>query len=279
MAILESINEIPNEINFINTKKFSIEKDFLTLKAFKKIFTCHSKNEKNYLTLNPYFYFKKKNNKNLNLLIYSVDKNNSHLINLINYIKINKLKEIVYKKKYFIRYLYKYFPKRKVFSKFSILNFFKRFGLDIFKYKLGYKNLWYPKFFIRENMFNGYKIGLSDYNYYVQKNKIFKNDFKFVYDHLSNTESKEIYKAVIFSKPSIIWKIYYDSLFKKEHYQDYLNFKNSNIVNLGVDSGAEIPFFLSKNIKKIINVDPTGYNKLHSYVKIFCKIFKKKNNI
>ena len=276
MSTLESINEIPNEVNFINTKQYNIEKDFLSLKKFKKIYTNNFKNKAKYLTLNPQFYFKNKNNKNLNLLIYSIDKDNSHLLNLIDYIKFNKLKKVIYNKKYFRYYLYKKFPKRKIYSRFFILNFIKSFGVEIFKYKLGLKNLWYPKFFIRENTFNGYKIGLSDYNCYIQKNKIFYNDFKYVYSHLSNKESKKIYKTVIFSNPSAVWKIYYDSLFNKEHYQDYLNFRNSNIMNLGVDSGSEIPFFLSKNIKKIINVDPTGYKNLDEYVKIFCRRFKKK---
>jgi hypothetical protein len=172
--------------------------------------------------------------------------------------------------------LYKNFPKRKVFSRFHILRFFKRLGLDIFKYKLGLGKLWYPKIVLRENIFKGLKIGMSDYNCYLQKNQGFKNDFKYVYNCLANDKSKKIYKAIIFSKPSTIWKNYYDLLFDKEHYQHYLNFDNSNIINLGVDNGFEVPFFLSNNIEKLINVDPTGYKKLHSYVKIFVKQFKKK---
>ena len=73
---------------------------------------------------------------------------------------------------------------------------------------------------------------------------------------MSDEKSKTILLSTIFSKPSVVWKNYYNLMFKNEHYQDHLNFEKANIINLGVANGFELPFFLTQNINKVINVDP-----------------------
>ena len=148
------------------------------------------------------------------------------------------------------------------------------FELEIFKFKIN--KFWIPLIHFKENVYNGYRIGESNYNYYLNIDAQFNLAFDFVSLNLSDDKSKKIYKDTIYGKPSIVWKNYYNLLFDKEHYQDYLNFKNTNIINLGVDNGFELPFFLTNNINKIINVDPTGEEKLDLYVKSFVKNFKNK---
>jgi hypothetical protein len=273
VTIIKSLNLIDKKLYFINTEKYDFEKKFPKLKLcynFTGILT-----KKKYLTLNPQFYFSNKNKLNLSLLVCNLNSENSHLISLIRYVCINKLEKIYFKKKYYKNFLYNFYPLRQIKSKFYILRFIKRLGVDILKYKLIGK-LYYIKIILRQNIFLGFKIGSSEYNCYIQKNKVFLKDFNFVLNRLSNLESKKIYKEVIFSPPFRIWENNFNLWFQEEHYQHYLNFKNAEIINLGVADGFEIPFFLASNIKKIINVDPAGKEKLNKYVKIFVNNFKNK---
>ena len=71
----------------------------------------------------------------------------------------------------------------------------------------------------------------------------------------------------------IILKVYFHTLIILS---SYLKNEKSIILNLGVANGFEIPYFLTQNVSKIINVDPTGDELLHSYVKIFCELNNEK---
>jgi len=274
--IYKYLNELPKQIKFVNTNSSLYEKDFLILKNLFNI-EIYDENEVNkekcYLTINPDYYFKKRNEIKLDLFIISVDEHNSHFFNLIKYIKTNNLKKIKYKNIYFKKFLWKNFPLKKI--KLNINKLLGFFSLKISKYKINNK-FWLPIIHFKDDVYKGHGIGISSYNSYVPRTKQFDLIFDYVYSNLSDNKSKKIYKDTVYGKPSKIWKNYYDLLFEKEHYQDYLNFDNSNIINLGVDNGFEIPFFITNKINKIINIDPTGEKKLDPYVKSFVRNYKNK---
>ena len=79
---------------------------------------------------------------------------------------------------------------------------------------------------------------------------------------------------ILFIADPQVWENYFNNLTGEEHYQHYLNFNRGNIINLGVEKGFEIPFFLSHEIDSIINVDPAGEENLDSYVKFFTNAHK-----
>ena len=272
--IFTTLNQLPSVFSFIITDNNEFEKDFKYLSIIKNInFDIRNKinNEEQFITINPEFYFSNYKNNKLDLLIISVDPDNSYYINLIRYIKSNNLKDLSYKKKNFIKFLYKNFPLRK--SRWWVINILYYFKISIRK-KIMIHNIWYPDFYIKENLFKGKIVGKGDNNCYILRSPQFDEDFKFVYQNLSNTESQKIYSDIIFKKPSITWNNYFNNLMSHEHYQHYLDFKDSNIINLGVELGFEIPFFLSKNISSIINVDPSGEKNLHQYVKQFLRYYR-----
>ena len=273
--IIKSLEKLPKKFIFINLNSSKYNDDFKNIA--KKLcdikFSDNISNKSDiFLTIDPNFYFSNiKNNPNIILFVISTDLDNSNFINLYKYLNINNLNNIVYKKNYFLKYLYENFPKRK-FKNF-ILDFFARFRLAIIKFKF-HKNFWLPKIVYKENLYKGYKIGLSDYNFFINKNKNFNELFKFNYNNLSDDKSKKIYFDTLYSKPSIIWENYFKKLLHNEQYQDYLNFKNSNLINLGVDKGFEIPFFLSSKLNKLVNVDPSGVKKLDKYTLNFINFFQ-----
>lgn len=271
------LDQLPKEFNFVKTGNIEYEHEFVEfLNCNKdinvKINSSSKENEIN-ITLDPTFYFDNHENEKINLFIISVDKDNSFFLNFVKYIKSNNFETLDYDKNYFIKFLIENFPLRN--SKWFIVKFLNYFKLSIRKNFI-YKGLWLPKFIKRENIFNGKLIGKGDYNCYLQRSKSFENDFKFVYENLSNSKSKKNYQDVVYGRPQIIWKNYFDNLKGKEHYQHHLNFNKSSIINLGVELGFEIPFFLSHNIKSIINVDPSGEKNLHKYVKLFLRYYKDK---
>ncbi|MDC3089965.1 hypothetical protein OA346_01805 [Candidatus Pelagibacter sp.] len=274
--IYKNIKSLPKQINFINTNTFELEDHF---HALKKIFyiKIYNKNEidkeKQYLTINLNYYLEKKNEIKIDLFLVSVDNDNSHFLNLTRYIKTNNSKKIQYKKIFFKKFLFDNFPLKQIDSKIN--KTLGLIGLKVEKFRIN-NFLWLPKISFKDDIYKGHGIGISSYNSYVPRNKEFNSIFKKVYLNLSDEKSKKIYKDTVYGRPSIIWKNYYNLLFDDEHYQDYLNFNNSNIINLGVDNGFEIPFFLSNEINKIINVDPTEEKNLHPYVKSFVEEYKNK---
>ena len=66
-------------------------------------------------------------------------------------------------------------------------------------------NIWYPDFYIKENLFKGKIVGKGDNNCYILRSPQFDEDFKFVYQNLSNTESQKIYSDIIFKKPLLFF--------------------------------------------------------------------------
>ena len=272
--IYRNIEELPNSINFINTGKYEIENQFFLLNIYKKTNTSFARNldkKKEYLTINPLFYFKNLEKLNINLLVFSVDKHNSHFQNILKYIKSNKMKKLEYKKKYFKKFLFDHFTSKKVSHSNFLINIILKF--------LSYFNLYFKnnRIYYKENLYKNYYLGEADNYCYLEVGKDFKDNINKICGNLSDEKSKTILLSTIFSKPSVVWKNYYNLMFKNEHYQDYLNFENANIINLGVANGFELPFFLTQNINKVINVDPTGYETLDDYVKIFVDQFKEKN--
>ena len=282
MAIFLSLKELPKQVNFINTGTLNLENDFKYLDIYREIKISDKYNlsiNKKYLTISPEFYFKYKDNYKLDLLIFSKEKFNSNLINLIYYIKINNLNKLCYKKKFFKEFLLatkKKIPNFKIKFLNFMLKMLYKINFNVYLKKRKFFKLDLPIVYFRENIYKGYIVGDFDYNIYIEKTKKFILESEFVLKNLSDDISKKIYKDLIFSKPSVQWKNYYNMIFDETHYMHYLNFNNANIINLGVDNGFEIPFFLSKKIKKIINVDPTGEEYLEDYVRIFTEQFKEK---
>lgn len=264
------LEQLPKEFNFIKTGNSKYEDDFYKLIKSNdhiniKINKDLNQNETN-ITLDPKFYFENHKKEKINLYIISVDQDNSFFLNAVKYLKTNNIRKLEYNENNFKNFLIKNFPLRMSRWKFiKVLNFLK---LSIRK-NIIFKNFWYPKIFFKQHIYKGKLFGKGDYNCYLQRSKSFNNDFNFVYKNLSNERSKNNYKDIIYGKPKQIWKNYFNNLTSKEHYQHYLNFQNKDIINLGVEKGFEIPFFLSNNINSIINVDPEGEENLDEYVKFF----------
>ena len=181
------------------------------------------------------------------------------------------MKKLEFKKKYFKKFLFDHFTSKKVSHSNFLISIILKF--------LSYFNLYFKnnRIYYKENLYKNYYLGEADNYCYLEVGKDFKDNINKICGNLSDEKSKTILLSTIFSKPSVVWKNYYNLMFKNEHYQDYLNFEKANIINLGVANGFELPFFLTQNINKVINVDPTGYETLDDYVKIFVDQFKEKN--
>ena len=110
------------------------------------------------------------------------------------------------------------------------------------------------------------------YNYFYKEDFLFKRKKNLVLKRLFDKKSKVIYSG-IFSKPEIVWENYFKSIFDEEHYDLIELKKGSIIINCGIAGGSEIPFFLTRNPLKIINIDPDGKSNLLEGVRIFSKNF------
>jgi len=234
------------------------------------------KDDDNLLTIDPNIYYKKVS-KFAVLYVISIDNEYSNLMIFSNYVKINKLKnekDFIFNQSFFLNVLSKIYPVRKIESK---IKFYLSFLNLIPRKKYLLKNFYIPYFYYSKFANNGNYIGLSWYNLFIPQNKTFKNDFKFIKKKLYDLQSKNEYSIAINGGPSDIWKLFFDNLLENSQYQDYLNYDNyPTVINLGVFTGAEIPFFLSKNINSIINVDPTGEEMLDPYTKVFVNFFRDK---
>jgi hypothetical protein len=234
------------------------------------------KDDDNLLTIDPNIYYQKVS-KFAVLYVISIDNEYSNLMIFSNYVKINKLKnekDFIFNQSFFLNVLSKIYPVRKIESK---IKFYLSFFNLIPRKKYLLKNFYIPYFYYSKFANNGNYIGLSWYNLFIPPNKTFKDDFKFIKKKLHDLRSKNEYSLVINGGPSDIWKLFFDNLLENSQYQDYLNYDNyPTVINLGVFTGAEIPFFLSKNINSIINVDPTGEEMLDPYTKVFVNFFRDK---
>ena len=122
------------------------------------------------------------------------------------------------------------------------------------------------------------KLGLSyviDDSLFFTKNNLVNIDK--VEQSLFDASSRELYRDVIFADPFQLWRNYYDLLPDFLEYVDYMKLnKDSVILSIGVDRGYDIPFFLSFNVKKIYNFDPTRDWFLADYVREWVDYFPDK---
>jgi hypothetical protein len=219
-----------------------------------------------YVTLCPELYLDNKQLANIFLFIFSADVNGNFL-NLFKYSTLDNLSPRFSVRKFQL-YLKKFYTSIHIDSKINwILSYF---SLILFKTKF---------FFKLEKtslISNGFLVGKAYINRYINfnKSKNFTKKFDFVKNHLSSNRSKKIYAMAMNSKVEKLYKNRYFQFFLNDQYFDFLSFKDTkHIINLGVDSGAEIPFFLSFNPEIIINVDPTAKDNLSDYTKSFLNAF------
>ncbi|MCP3933706.1 MAG: hypothetical protein GY705_31965 [Bacteroidetes bacterium] len=85
---------------------------------------------------------------------------------------------------------------------------------------------------------------------------------------LSDDSSKNLYKILCRRKPIRTWQYYQTNIGSMNQYFDYIQLdSNSVVINCGVHSGAEIPFYLSYNVKTIYHIDPTEKSYLSPYTR------------
>ncbi|MFC1646537.1 FkbM family methyltransferase, partial [Candidatus Omnitrophota bacterium] len=94
---------------------------------------------------------------------------------------------------------------------------------------------------------------------------------------LSDLHSKESYQTTMCEEAVKLWEQYFRNLLRNPQYLDYIKLNDESIIiNAGVDSGFEIPFFLSFGVKHIFNIDPTGNSFFSPYVKEWDRRFSEK---
>ena len=283
-----NINKLKNKKIFINKKdlkKNDYKKIRVILKDFYgiKISDFNSSNKTTVLFFNPINYYKSKI-KNKILLTLSFDNLDGKIENLY---QLNKLGLI--KKNYNDEMFSKKFRKF-LFKKQKLINRFKK--LNIFNYFLLKLNLRLSKYYINKNFYIPYMqrmghfkeivdgksiISISSYNCFIQKKPSFLKLYSKNLKKFSDKSSKKIYNKILFDNPIKIWRMYISNIFKPNQYFDHIKLdKNSVIINCGIEKGYEIPEFLSYNVKKIYNVDPSGIKYLHPYVKDYVRVFKNK---
>jgi hypothetical protein len=104
-----------------------------------------------------------------------------------------------------------------------------------------------------------------------------KTEVNKILPKLSDTSSKEVYHTVMCGSPVKIWKNYFYSLLDNPQYFDYVKLnENSVVITAGVESGFELPYYLSFNVKHIYCIDPCGKRKLGQYTKAWCENFPEK---
>jgi len=285
-----------NNINQIKKKKIVILKNEINKDLYKKIKLIFEKfygikilsdnyKNKNYiLFFNPKNYLKSKLRRKF-LLSISFDDVDGKIENLYQLDRLGLMdknfNDQMFAKKFREFLLDKLKKKSKRVKKLNPLNFLlMKIGLRIAKV------YFYKKFFFLTITNIGYfneiiegkeVASWSSYNCFFPKRKKFLKLYNNVYKNLSDKKSKKIYKKIIFDNPIKIWRMYKDNIFETNKYFDYIKLnKNSIILNCGTETGYEIPEYLTYNVNKIYNIDPSGTKHLHSYVKNYANVFKKK---
>ncbi len=282
--IYQKINSLKNNFIFLSSKN-TLEYEPIFHTIFKLIFNYKiiekiDLDKENYkleiITLDPNIYESLKSKLYISLFVFSTDDHFSHFYNLAKYIKANQIKNkdaLIYNDKFFNNFLWNYFPSQE--KKNFFLKLINKFKLNFYKFYIT-KKIWLPLIRHDENIFKGIKVGYSTNNCYMSFNHLLKKDYNEIINKVSDESSKIVFKKTLFGKSYEVKKQYFKLLFDYDQYLHYLNFNETNIINLGVASGFEIPFFLTRNIKKLINVDPTKDKHLSPYVKLFCELFKDK---
>jgi len=254
-----------------------LDKSKITFKIINEDQIENNKKHKLF-TLDPEIYQKNILNFNINLFVISVDKGASNFLSLYKYSSIYfSNKKLKYEEKNFKKFLLKFETRVKIksFANF-ILSFFNLF---IYKTKIKKYSFKIEKSYSTKN---GKILGKAYVNRYINPKPSlnFFEKYKFVKSNLKSKRSKRIYDMVAFSKPNKIWKHKYNQFFLNNQYFDYYKMPSQSvIINIGVDDGFEIPFFLSQNPDTLLNIDPTGREKLHKYVKFFVNQFKNQTKI
>ena len=95
-----------------------------------------------------------------------------------------------------------------------------------------------------------------------------KEKIDFVLRSFSDEKSKDIYQKLIYGTPYDIMENYFINTPKSLQYFEYIKVNpNDVIINVGIDTGFEIPFFCTMMNKNglIHNIDPEGFDKLAEY--------------
>ena len=148
---------------------------------------------------------------------------------------------------------------KHLFIRYSLVTIIWSFFLHITKYL-------FSAFYI-------FKKNISPrYCAYYKKPPVYLKRFKYVYERLSDKKSKKIYKNAIFGSAEENWKEYFNRIQNQIKYSDYVKLDtNSVIINCGINDAFEIPFYISKQVSRIYNIDPTGDKWLSDYTKSFIK--------
>ncbi len=94
-----------------------------------------------------------------------------------------------------------------------------------------------------------------------------------VKNKLSDDRSKKIYESVLFGEPNERFLHFFNNTITTLQYFEYININPGDcILNAGVASGFEIPFFSAhlNNRGQIHCIDPEGFDHLSHYVRAFC---------
>jgi len=183
-----------------------------------------------------------------------------------------------------IKFFEDYFEQSKEY-KFSIDSFremvFSRGGYKEMRGRD--KALSFLPFLIRKQYYFIPKLILKDFSFYKnfqsskycssyylgpEKPKLFSSKISKVIERLDDKQSKNIYDIVMNRKPEDSWRQYFDNAYKNLQYSDYIEInKEDVIINLGIESGVEIPLFSLNNPKVIYNIDPCGDIQLSDIVR------------
>ena len=161
-----------------------------------------------------------------------------------------------------IRYNWKNSSKKKSFFRdiySKLLNFKNSYGIKNFTKLIK---------FIKSEFLIKYNFEALNYAFCYKKPKKFEEDFKFVYQNLSDKQSKDYYYEFYYGNFQKNFDKFLFNHLNCIQYSDYINLdKDSVILNCGVRAGFEIPIYLSKNVKQIYNIDPSGAKHLDPYVR------------
>lgn len=250
--ILKKINP---EINFIR-----INKSFSNFKPNIKILTIlpsdDVKNKKYY----PLFIDRGDMTGRFNFYKEFLENNNFNF-------EIKKFFKAVEK----LKYNWKNSSKKERIKSINIVN-----QLSNFKDKVGFRN--FKKLFklIKFKFLIRYNLESLNYAFCYKKPREFDKKFNFVLENLSDQNSREDYKNFYYGNFNENLKKFLLNHVNCIQYSDYINLNhNSVILNCGVRAGFEIPLYLSKNVSKIYNIDPSGSKYLDPYVKKHMEIKNK----
>lgn len=109
---------------------------------------------------------------------------------------------------------------------------------------------------------------------FVRRDSSLTTKVNMILSQLSDSQSKEAYRNVMFGKPVKLWERYFKYLSNTPQYFDYIKLnEESTVINAGVENGFELPYFLSFKVNHIFNIDPTGMVFLNDYAKDWCQKF------